>query len=88
VQFIVATDQVIFFFSFCFGSEMFFKAIRVVERPEFRRLCLLLRPELRNVDIPHRTTMQKRILDTFSEVIHKMSQHIQVMLSCDLMVFG
>jgi hypothetical protein len=52
-----------------------------VERQEFRRLCLLLRPELRDADIPHRTTMQKCILDTFSEVVHNMSQHIQVMLS-------
>lgn len=59
-----------------------------MDRPEFRRLCVLLRPELRDVDIPHRTTMQKRILDTFSEVTHNMSQHIQVMLTCDLMAFG
>ena len=62
--------------------------MRVVEREEFHRLCLLLRPELRPADIPHRTTMQKRILDTFSDVIQDMSEHIQVILSCDLMAFG
>ena len=62
--------------------------MRVVEREEFRRLCLLLRPELRPADIPHCTTMQKRILDTFSDVIQDMSEHIQVILSCDLMAFG
>ena len=63
--------------------------MRVVEREEFHCLCLLLCPELCSVDIPHRTTMQKRILDTFSDVIQDdMSEHIQVILSCDLMVFG
>jgi hypothetical protein len=62
--------------------------MRVVEREEFRRLCLLLHPELCPADIPHRTTMQKRILDTFSDVIQDMSEHIQVILSCDLMAFG
>jgi hypothetical protein len=62
--------------------------MRVVEREEFRHLCLLLRPELQNADIPHRTTMQNRILDTFSDVIQDMSEDIQVILSCDLMVFG
>ena len=40
------------------------------------------------VDIPDHTTMQKCILDTFSDVIQDMSEHIQVILSCDLMVFG
>ena len=62
--------------------------MRVVEREEFCRLCLLLCPELCPVDIPHCTTMQKRILDTFSDVIQDMSEHIQVILSCDLMAFG
>ena len=58
--------------------------MRVVEREEFHHLCLLLRP----ADIPHHTTMQKCILDTFSDVIQDMSEHIQVILSCDLMAFG
>ena len=44
----------------------------------------MLRPELRDVDIPHRTTMQKHILDTFSEVVHNMSEHIQVMLAYEI----
>ena len=62
--------------------------MRVVEREEFHHLCLLLRPELHPADIPHCTTMQKCILDTFSDVIQDMSEHIQVILSCDLMAFG
>jgi hypothetical protein len=78
VQFIVATDQVYFFSSIFFPYLIFFKAIMIVERPEFRRLCLLLRPELHESDIPHRTTMQQRILDNFGEKLQSMSQHIQV----------
>ena len=53
----------------------------IVERPEFRQLLLQLRPELREADIPHCTTMQKRILDNFAETLHTMSQHIQVILN-------
>jgi hypothetical protein len=53
----------------------------IVERSEFRHLCLLLRPELRDADIPHRTTMQKRILDNFAETLQNMSRHIQVILN-------
>ena len=52
----------------------------IVERPEFRQLLLQLRPELREADIPHCTTMQKRILDNFAETLNTMSQHIQVIL--------
>ena len=44
-------------------------------------------PELCNADIPGCTTMQKRILDNCSEVLQNMSQHIQVMLSCDFLLF-
>ena len=52
----------------------------IVERPEFRQLCLLLRTELCDADIPRRTTMQKRILDNFAETLNTMSPHIQVIL--------
>ena len=58
--------------------------MRVVKREEFCCLCLLLHP----ADISRHTTMQKHILDTFSDVIQDMSEHIQVILSCDLMAFG
>ena len=49
-----------------------------MERPEFWQLCFLLRPDLHDADIPHRTTMHKRIIDNFEETLYKLSQHIQV----------
>jgi len=54
--------------------------MRIVEREEFRHLCLLLRPELKDKGIPHRTTMYKRILETCEEELGNLSQHIQVIL--------
>ena len=51
-----------------------------MKRQQFRRLCLMLRPELSDADIPHRTTVQKHILDSFTDVISNLSQHIQVVL--------
>ena len=60
----------------------------VVERPEFHHLCLLLRPELHDKDIPHQTTMQKQILDNFEETLYNMSQHIQVSLDYCIFCLG
>jgi len=51
-----------------------------VEREEFRQLCLMLRPELREVDIPHRTTMHKHIIQTSEEALANLSQDIIVRL--------
>ncbi|KAH8992889.1 hypothetical protein EDB83DRAFT_2325242 [Lactarius deliciosus] len=38
-------------------------AMMIVEKPEFHHLCLLLHPELHDGDIPHRTIMQKCIVE-------------------------
>lgn len=49
-----------------------------MDREEFRQLCLLLRPELRDADIPHRTTMHNRIVETCDEALDDLSQRILV----------
>lgn len=51
-----------------------------MDREKFRHLCLLLRPELRDVDIPHRTTMHKRIIQTSEEVLANLALDIKVSL--------
>jgi hypothetical protein len=51
-----------------------------VDREEFRHLCLLLRPELQEKDIPHWTTMHKRIIQTSEEALANLAQDIQVRL--------
>ena len=51
-----------------------------MEREELRDLFLLLRPELQDRDIPHRTTMHKRIIENYEEALQALSQDIQVYL--------
>ena len=51
-----------------------------MEREEFRQLCLMLHPELWDVDIPHCTTMHECINQTSEEVLANLSQDIQVSL--------
>jgi hypothetical protein len=38
------------------------QSIYVIECPEFRKLLLLLRPELFDADIPHRTKIRESII--------------------------
>ena len=51
-----------------------------MDREEFRNLCLLLCLELRDVDIPHRTTMQKRIIQTSEDALANLALDIEVRL--------
>jgi hypothetical protein len=44
-----------------------FKAIRVVECPEFRDLCMLLRESLNDKDIPRRDKLREAIINQFGK---------------------
>jgi hypothetical protein len=46
-----------------------------------RDLILLLRENIQDCDIPHRTTISKRVLELQDENLTDLSAHIQV---CDL----
>jgi hypothetical protein len=61
VRYIVADDQVhlVFFFFFTLTSC---QSIRVVECPEFRQLCMVLRETLIDDDIPRRFKMREAIM--------------------------
>src|ERR1700709_2330596 len=41
--------------------------MNIMECPEFRHLILLLRPDLKESDIPHRTKISDLILETWNE---------------------
>lgn len=43
------------------------KSIRVVECPEFRDICMLLRESLADKDIPRRDKVREAILDQYSK---------------------
>ena len=51
-----------------------------MDREEFQHLCLLLHPELQDVDIPHWTTMHKCIIQTSEEVLANLALDIKVSL--------
>ena len=51
-----------------------------MDREEFQCLCLLLYPELQDVDIPHQTTVHKHIIKTSEEVLANLALDIQVSL--------
>jgi hypothetical protein len=55
-----------------------YQAINVVECRQFRDLLLMLRKELRELDIPHRTTIRKRVEEVLSEHLDKLEREMAV----------
>jgi hypothetical protein len=63
VNFIVADDQVRFMLhQYYTTNQIAFQSINVVECREFRDLLLLLRQDLGDKDIPHRTKIREAII--------------------------
>ena len=62
VRFIVTDDQVRLISLHFILTLTSCQSIRVVECPEFRQLCMLLRESLDDADIPHRDKMKEVIL--------------------------
>lgn len=54
------------------------QAINIVESPRFRKLLLLLRQELKESDIPGRTTIRNRISDAFQVNLKELQETLQV----------
>jgi len=82
LEFIVVDDQVrlhlsLFSHSLCLCFLLLnYKSLNVVECPEFRRLLLLLRSDLMDTQIPHRTKLHELLLQAWA-------QHFKN-LRCDL----
>ncbi len=49
------------------NSASYFKAIMLVECPEFRDLCMLLHKSLTDKDIPHRDKLREAIIQQFGK---------------------
>ncbi|KZT25935.1 hypothetical protein NEOLEDRAFT_1199686, partial [Neolentinus lepideus HHB14362 ss-1] len=62
VEFIVANDQ----------------SINVIECPQLRGIFLMLREELNDSDIPHRTTVRNRILEIWDEYLEELASEMEV----------
>jgi hypothetical protein len=54
------------------------KSINVIESPQLREIFLMLRKELRESDIPGRTTIRKRINEVLDEYFEKLQGEMEV----------
>jgi hypothetical protein len=61
VEFVVGNDQVCVYFIGIFTNLMCIQSINVIESPELRKIFLLLRSELKESDIPSRSTIRNHI---------------------------
>ena len=59
---------------------MSLKPLSIVDAKEFRSLLLLLREDLEEKDIPHRTFITKRVLDLHQEQTDHLSDQMLVSL--------
>ncbi|KAF9033370.1 hypothetical protein BJ165DRAFT_1357267 [Panaeolus papilionaceus] len=66
VEFIVADDQ----------------SLRVIESPHLRRIFLMLREELTDSDIPHRTKIRSRLSDIWTKHLDSLEDEMKVWLCC------
>jgi len=78
VNFIVADDQVRFFRKPIFLLTFVFQSINVVECPEFRKLLLVLREDMNDADIPHRTKVRELIIKTWAIWFDKLKAELAV----------
>lgn len=56
----------------------------MIENPELRAIFLMLRSELQDKDIPHRTTLRQHILERLDEYLERLSNDMKV---CNSLVF-
>ncbi|KAH9972298.1 hypothetical protein BGW80DRAFT_1173296 [Lactifluus volemus] len=70
MEFIVADDQ----------------SINVIESPQLRAIFLMLRDDLQDKDIPHRTTIRNRILEVWDTYLETLANEMQVNLRFNIYV--
>jgi hypothetical protein len=80
VRFIVADDQVSPNNLCLFLTLTYLKVIRVVECPEFRQLCMVLRESLVDADIPHRDKVRESVICRWKEAFGVLKGQLSVSL--------
>ena len=65
----------------------FHKAINLVECPEFRQLLLLLRPDLKETVIPHRSKLCKLVIDGWRRSFQELKRDLAVRPLLPLLTF-
>lgn len=79
VNFIVADDQVCFYFiwSWCSPFILCIQSLNVIECPEFRALLILLRNDLQ-AKIPHRTKLRELVVDAWRQYFQELKADLKV----------
>jgi len=80
VDFIVSDDQVLVKI-FNFGLLIYAscgQSINVIESPKLRAIFLMLQEDLKNSDIPHRTTIRKQIMEIWDEHLDALQDQMMV----------
>lgn len=57
------------------------QSLNVIELKEFRELLLILRESLRDSDIPHRTTLRNKIIETWRQYLIILRKDLEVSLN-------
>jgi len=82
VDFIISDDQVkscscVFVVELLIDTP-YGQSINVIESPKLRTIFLMLREELKDSDIPHRTTIRKRIMEVWDEHLDMLQDQMMV----------
>lgn len=77
-NFIVADDQVFFLCLLVSQQTHYFKSLNVIECPEFRVLLLLLRNDLKESMIPHRTKLRELIVEAWRRYFQQLKLELSV----------
>jgi hypothetical protein len=80
VEWVVSDDQVSDEMPPHYSSLISFKlqSINMIENPKLRAIFLLLREEMKDSDIPHRTTIQTRILELLKSHFKTLEEDMKV----------
>jgi len=83
VDFIVSDDQVLVKLSSIFNFGLLIYAscgqsINVIESPKLQAIFLMLQEDLKNSDIPHCTTIRKRIMEIWDEHLDALQDQMMV----------
>ena len=63
-------------------DQIFFKSLNVIKSEELCHIFLMLHKELKDTDIPHRTTLQSRIDEVIGEHLETLEKEMKVSLCC------
>jgi hypothetical protein len=60
------------------GADAYLQSLNIIDSPKLRALFLMLREELQDADIPHRTTIRKRVMEIFEDYLDQLADAMQV----------